>query len=116
VRECVGARRASATAALPQLCKRGRPSPFRHHHPTARALPPSQGGTLTAYRKFRKNYLDSVSITPLPNWPANVRTRDGCMIHVVDSIMVPGAYQVRDLRALSPTAWSQFPGCESLAK
>eukprot|EP00962_Isochrysis_galbana_P057384 scaffold29738_cov129-Isochrysis_galbana.AAC.4 len=57
--------------------------------------PTLQGGTLTAYRKFRKNYLDSVSISPLPNWPANVRTRDGCMIHAVDSILVPGAYQVR---------------------
>merc|ERR1712166_1365137 len=38
-----------------------------------------QGGTLTSYRKFRKN------------WPANVEADNG-IIHAIDTVLVPGAY------------------------
>ena len=60
--------------------------------------PTLQGGTLTSYRKFRKNWLDN-SIIGLKsegaslssNWPADVATDRG-MIHAIDTVLVPGAY------------------------
>merc|ERR1712232_1198398 len=57
-----------------------------------------QGGTLTAYRKFRKNWLDysivglkSEGPSKSSNWPADVECDNG-VIHAIDTILVPGAY------------------------
>ena len=56
------------------------------------------GKTLTAYRKFRKNWLDNAVIglksegaSKSGNMPADVAADNG-MIHGVDSVLVPGAY------------------------
>merc|ERR1712160_169905 len=56
------------------------------------------GSTLTAYRKFRKNWLDNAVIglksegaSKSGNMPADVAADNG-MIHGVDSVLVPGAY------------------------
>merc|ERR1711988_270579 len=50
-----------------------------------------QGGTLTAYRKFRKNWLDFAIIglksegpSKSSNWPADVECDNG-LIHAIDS-------------------------------
>lgn len=57
-----------------------------------------QGGTLTAYRKYRKNWLDNAIVglksegaSLSATWPADVNTGDA-MIHAVDTILVPGGY------------------------
>ena len=56
------------------------------------------GGTLTAYRKFRKNWLDGAIIglksegpSKSSNWPADVECDNG-VIHAIDTVLVPGAY------------------------
>jgi len=56
------------------------------------------GGTLTAYRKFRKNWLDYAIIglksegpSKSSNWPADVACDNG-VIHAIDTVLVPGAY------------------------
>jgi hypothetical protein len=56
------------------------------------------GGTLTAYRKFRKNWLDNAIIglqsegaSKSASWPADVACDNG-VIHAIDTILVPGAY------------------------
>ena len=56
------------------------------------------GGTLTSYRKFRKNWLDNAIIglksegpSKSSNWPADVECDNG-LIHAIDSVLVPGAY------------------------
>ena len=56
------------------------------------------GGTLTAYRKFRKNWLDFAIVglqsegpSKSSSWPANVECDNG-MIHAIDTVLVPGAY------------------------
>lgn len=60
--------------------------------------PTLQGGTLTAYRKFRKNWLDfaiiglkSEGASMSANWPADVVCDNG-YIHAIDTVLVPGAY------------------------
>jgi len=60
-----------------------------------------QGGTLTSYRKFRKNWLDNAIIglksegpSKSSNWPADVKCDNG-MIHAIDTILIPGAYADR---------------------
>jgi len=57
-----------------------------------------QGGTLTSYRKFRKNWLDNAVIglqsegaSKSGSWPANVECDNG-IIHAIDTVLVPGAY------------------------
>ena len=57
------------------------------------------GGTLTAYRKFRKNWLDNAIIglksegpSKSSNWPADVGCDNG-VIHAIDTVLVPGAYE-----------------------
>jgi len=57
-----------------------------------------QGGTLTSYRKFRKNWLDNAVIglqsegaSKSGSWPANVEADNG-IIHAIDTVLVPGAY------------------------
>jgi len=57
-----------------------------------------QGGTLTSYRKFRKNWLDDAIIglksegpSKSSNWPADVACDNG-IIHGIDTVLVPGAY------------------------
>jgi len=56
------------------------------------------GGTLTSYRKFRKNWLDYAIIglksegpSKSSNWPADVECDNG-IIHAIDTVLVPGAY------------------------
>mmetsp|Transcript_8297 Transcript_8297/g.17121 ORF Transcript_8297/g.17121 Transcript_8297/m.17121 type:complete len:195 (+) Transcript_8297:100-684(+) len=56
------------------------------------------GGTLTSYRKFRKNWLDNAVIglqsegaSKSGSWPANVECDNG-IIHAIDTVLVPGAY------------------------
>ena len=56
------------------------------------------GGTLTYYRKFRKNWLDYAIIglksegpSKSSNWPADVQCDNG-VIHAIDTVLVPGAY------------------------
>merc|ERR1712029_1067932 len=56
------------------------------------------GGTLTSYRKFRKNWLDGATIglksegpSKSSNWPADVECDNG-VIHAIDTVLVPGAY------------------------
>ena len=56
------------------------------------------GGTLTAYRKFRKNWLDGAIIglksegpSKSSNWPSDVECDNG-IIHAIDTVLVPGAY------------------------
>merc|ERR1719258_1027140 len=56
------------------------------------------GGTLTAYRKFRKNWLDNAIIglksegpSKSSNWPSDVACDNG-VIHAIDTVLVPGAY------------------------
>merc|ERR1712182_185642 len=56
------------------------------------------GGTLTYYRKFRKNWLDYAIIglksegpSKSSNWPADVACDNG-VIHAIDTVLVPGAY------------------------
>jgi uncharacterized surface protein with fasciclin (FAS1) repeats len=60
-----------------------------------------QGGTLTAYRKFRKNWLDGAIVglksegpSKSSNWPSDVQS-GSAMIHAVDTILVPGAFEER---------------------
>jgi len=57
------------------------------------------GGTLTAYRKFRKNWLDGAIIglksegpSKSSNWPADVECDNG-VIHAIATVLVPGAYE-----------------------
>merc|ERR1711924_584376 len=57
------------------------------------------GGTLTSYRKFRKNWLDGAIIglksegpSKSSNWPADVECDNG-VIHAIDTVLVPGAYE-----------------------
>merc|ERR1712222_19212 len=57
-----------------------------------------QGGTLTSYRKFRKNWLDFAIVglksegpSKGSNWPADVEADNG-IIHGIDTVLVPGAY------------------------
>ena len=55
--------------------------------------PTLQGRTLTAYRQFRKNHLDGAVIGSLgSSWPADVACSNG-IIHAIDIVLVPGAYQ-----------------------
>merc|ERR1711861_60862 len=56
------------------------------------------GGTLTYYRKFRKNWLDYAIIglksegpSKSSNWPSDVECDNG-VIHAIDTVLVPGAY------------------------
>ena len=60
-----------------------------------------QGGELTAYRKFRKNWLDNAIIglksegpSKSSNWPADVECSNG-VIHAIDTVLVPGAFEER---------------------
>ena len=60
-----------------------------------------EGSTLTAYRKFRKNWLDNAIIglksegpSKSSNWPADVACDNG-VIHAIDTILVPGGYEAR---------------------
>ena len=60
--------------------------------------PTLQGTSLTAYRKFRKNWLDYAIVglksegpSKSSNWPADVECDNG-MIHAIDTILVPGEY------------------------
>merc|ERR1719331_3773618 len=62
------------------------------------------GGTLTYYRKFRKNWLDYAIIglksegpSKSSNWPADVQCDNG-VIHAIDTVLVPGAYDARGKR------------------
>ena len=55
------------------------------------------GGTLTAYRKFRKNWLDGAIIglksegpSKSSNWPSDVECDNG-IIQAIDTVLVPGA-------------------------
>ena len=57
------------------------------------------GGTLTAYRKFRKNWLDGAIIglksegpSKSSNWPSDVECDNG-IIQAIDTVLVPGAYE-----------------------
>merc|ERR1712241_1622034 len=57
-----------------------------------------QGGKLTAYRKFRKNWLDFAIVglksegpSKSSNWPSDVEADNG-IIHAIDTVLVPGAY------------------------
>jgi len=57
------------------------------------------GGTLTAYRKFRKNWLDNAIIglqsegaSKSASWPADVQCDNG-VIHGIDTVLVPGAFE-----------------------
>ena len=57
-----------------------------------------QGGSLTSYRKFRKNWLDNAVVglksegaSKSANWPADIDAENG-MIHGIDSVLVPGSY------------------------
>ena len=60
--------------------------------------PTLQGGSLTGYRKFRKNWLDYAVIglksegpSKSVNWPADVECDNG-YIHAIDTVLIPGAY------------------------
>jgi len=53
--------------------------------------PTLQGGTLTASRKFRKNWLDD-AIVGGANWPSD-KPAGNCIVHTIDTILVPGAYE-----------------------
>merc|ERR1719472_489282 len=66
------------------------------------------GGTLTAYRKFRKNWLDNAIIglksegpSKSSNWPSDVECDNG-IIQAIDTVLVPGAYD-------KPAAFAVFP-------
>lgn len=57
-----------------------------------------QGGKLTAYRKFRKNWLDNAIVglasegaSKSSSWPADVEADNG-IIQGIDTVLVPGAY------------------------
>ena len=57
-----------------------------------------EGSSLTAYRKFRKNWLDNAIIglksegpSKSSNWPADIACDNG-IIHAIDTVLVPGAY------------------------
>jgi len=56
------------------------------------------GGTLTSYRKFRKNWLDNAIVglksegpSKSSSWPSDVACDNG-VIHSIDTVLVPGAY------------------------
>ena len=65
--------------------------------------PTLQGGTLKAYRKFRKNYLDDAVVGLGSSWPADVACSNG-IIHAIDVVLVPGAYQDEDARIAALTS------------
>jgi hypothetical protein len=57
-----------------------------------------QGGTLTSYRKFRKNWLDNAIVglkaegaSKSASWPADVDAGDA-MIQSIDTVLVPGGF------------------------
>jgi len=63
--------------------------------------PTLQGGSLTAYRKFRKNWLDNAIIglksegpSKSSNWPADIACDNG-VIHAIDTVLLPGEYTAR---------------------
>merc|ERR1712167_205526 len=63
--------------------------------------PTLQGDKLTAYRKFRKNWLDNAIIglksegpSKSSNWPADVACDIG-VIHAIDTVLIPGCYEAR---------------------
>merc|ERR1719182_841019 len=68
------------------------------------------GGTLTAYRKFRKNWLDGAIIglksegpSKSSNWPSDVECDNG-VIQAIDTVLVPGAYDKPAVFAVWPVA------------
>merc|ERR1719443_2582071 len=68
------------------------------------------GGTLTAYRKFRKNWLDGAIIglksegpSKSSNWPSDVECDNG-IIQAIDTVLVPGAYENPAVFAVWPVA------------
>merc|ERR1711892_743013 len=66
--------------------------------PIDSAIDAFQGGILTSYRKFRKNWLDFAIVglksegpSKSASMPADVEADNG-MIQGIDSVLVPGAY------------------------
>ena len=62
------------------------------------ASPHATAWRRSAYRKYRKNWLDNAIVglksegaSLSATWPADVNTGDA-MIHAVDTILVPGGY------------------------
>merc|ERR1719399_2433789 len=68
------------------------------------------GGTLTAYRKFRKNWLDGAIIglksegpSKSSNWPSDVECDNG-VIQAIDTVLVPGAFDKPAVFAVWPVS------------
>eukprot|EP00967_Tisochrysis_lutea_P033877 scaffold40313_cov36-Tisochrysis_lutea.AAC.2 len=86
--------------------------------------PTLHGETLVASRRFRKNYLDNAIVGLVAEgagqktqWPNNVQTSDGCMIHAVDTILVPsGPAKVRLTRFTLLTRLATPKGAVCLAQ